>query len=164
MKIPGLLIAAPAIAVLAFTRAAALPAADTSEVRAYTLTEADIAKLALATKALREANFGTCITDTDSDDDAEQGAYTLALAAARIDAEPTARAALQSAGMTSRELVVVVNAIVQDRMAAYMAQMQGGKVPPGFNPANVAFVSQHWPEIQRLEDESDEVLCEGDDG
>jgi hypothetical protein len=134
-----------------------LPDADTREVRAYTLTDAAFARYVAANRKLRDVKFGNCADDDD--DDAQE---TIASSVARIDAVPGAKAAVQAAGMTSREFVVISFALLENGMASYMMQTPGGKMPDGINPANVDFVRKHGPELHQLADESEDESCEHD--
>lgn len=152
-------LAAAVLAALPAAHAKMLPDADTSEVRAYTLTEAGFAKYAKATRALKAAKFENCVAADDDDD----GADSIASAAAMIDAVPAARAALQSAGLSSHEYVVFAFSLLENGMASYMMQTPGGKMPDGINPANVDFVRKHSADLQQLANESDEESCEHDD-
>jgi hypothetical protein len=156
---PGLL-AAALIASVPVAGAKTLPDADTREVRAYTLTDAAFAKYVKATHALRDAKFENCVAGDDDDD---EGADSIASAAAMIDAAPAAKAALQSAGMVSHEYVVFAFSLLENGMASYLMQTPGGKMPEGINPANVDFVRKHSAELHQLANESDEESCEHDD-
>ena len=151
----ALLAAAPA----AFAKL--LPDADTREVRAYTLTDAGFAKYVAATHKLRDVKFQNCIAGDGDEDD--EGADSIASAAAMIDAVPAAKAALQSAGLSSHEYVVLAFSLLENGMASYMMQTPGGKMPEGVNPANVEFVRKHSAELHQLANESDEETCEHDD-
>ena len=82
------------------------PTPTRARCRAYTLTEAAFAKYVTATHKLRDIKFENCVDDDD--DDAQD---TIASSVARIDAVPGAKAAVQSAGMTSREYVVLSYAL-----------------------------------------------------
>jgi hypothetical protein len=149
----ALLVALPA------AQAKMLPDPDTREVRAYTLTDAGFAKYVKATKALKAAEFENCVAADDDDD----GPDSIASAAAMIDAVPAAKAALQSAGISSHEYVVFAFSLLENGMASYMMQTPGGKMPDGINPANVDFVRKHSADLQQLANESDEESCEHDD-
>lgn len=157
---PLLCALAALIVALPAAHAKLLPDADTREVRAYTLTDAGFAKYVKATKALKDVRFQNCIAGDDDDDD---GADSIASAAAMIDAVPAAKAALQSAGMSSHEYVVIAFSVLENGMASYMMQTPGGKMPDGINPANVDFIRKHSAELQQLANESDEESCEHDD-
>jgi hypothetical protein len=162
MKKLNLFACALGLAALAAVPAAVakiLPDADTREVRAYTLTDASFAKYVNATHKLREVKFENCVDD-DDDDDAQD---TIASSVARIDAVPGAKAAIQGAGLTSREYVVLSFALLENGMASYLMQTPGGKMPENINPANVEFVRKHSAELHQLANETEDESCEHDD-
>ena len=103
---------------------AAPPAADrdTLEVNAYVLTEAAFTKYAQATKKLQAAPGRAA--DCDDDDDGGTDA-SIAAQVARLEALPGARAALQSAGLATREYVVISWSLLQ-------AGIADGKIVPVF--------------------------------
>jgi len=129
-----------------------LPDADAREVQGYVLTEAGLARYAQATRSLNGVRFQDC------DDDSE--VRSLAEAAAKIDAEPRARAAVQAAGMTSREYVVFVFSLVQNGLASYTLQTPGAKLPAGISMANVEFFRAHAAELEKLAAETEVESCE----
>jgi hypothetical protein len=155
-----LLAALAAIALCApNARAADLADADTQAVRAAILTDAAFAKYVQATRGLAGIRLADC------DDDDEDDVTSLAAAAAKIDAVPAARAALEAAGMTSREYVLFAFALVDANFASYALQTPGGKLPAGVNMANVDFVRRHTSELRELGNETDDQSCEeGRDG
>jgi hypothetical protein len=152
----ALVLAFAALAPAAFSMM--LPDADTREVRAYALTDGAFAKYVAATHKLRDIDF--CVADEDDDDDAED---TIASSVARLDAAPGASAAVQSAGMTSREYVVFAFALLESGLASYTLQTPGGKMPDGVSPANVDFVRKHSAELHQLANETEDESCERDD-
>jgi hypothetical protein len=156
-KLHPLLCAAAVLALSTAAGAAGPPDADLAEVRAVTLTEAGFAKYVQATRNLATAQFETCAADDEADD---AGATTVAQMAAKLDGVPAAKAAVQAAGLTSRQYVVFSLALMENGFAAYMPA--GNKLPPGINPANVEFMRSHSAEMDRLGDEIDEPDC-GDD-
>lgn len=161
MKKMNTLLCTLALAVLAFAplaQAKMLPDADTREVRAYTLTDASFAKYVNATHKLRDVKFENCVDDDD--DDAQD---TITSFVARIDAVPGAKAAIEGAGMTSREYVVLSFSLLENGMASYLMQTPGGKLPDGVNQANVDFVRRHSAELHQLANETEDESCEKDD-
>src|SRR5262245_1789737 len=74
---------------------------DKREVSSYTLTETGLAKFTQATQNLA-AVPGACARE---DDDEGSDNASLDQLAAKLDSIPGAKAALQSAGMTSREYI-----------------------------------------------------------
>lgn len=132
--------------------ASALPAGalaqdrDTKEVNAYVLTEASLAKYSKATRALNAAApqvAGSC-------DDEGEGAQSIDRMVARINAVPKAKAAIQSAGMSTREYVVFGLSVFQTGLASWGLSQPGGKLPPGVSMANVKFYRAHEAAIQQI--------------
>ena len=68
---------------------------------------------------------------------------------AKLNAVPGAQAAIQSAGMTTREYVVFMWSIMQSGMSAW-AQDQSGKLPPGVSQANVDFYKKHEADMAAI--------------
>ena len=137
-------------------RAQSLPDAETREIRSYTLTEAALAKYLAATRKLSGIQL-SCADD-------EPGVDSLAAAAAKIDAVPGAKSAVESAGMTSREYVVFAFALIENAMAAYALDQPGGKLPPGISMENVEFFRKYAAEMERLASETVDAGCaEGPD-
>lgn len=120
--------------------------ADTKEVLAYVLTDAGLAKYTAATRklaALRGADSTNC-------DEGESDDSSINAQAARLNALPATRAAIQSAGLSTREYVVLSWSILQNGLAAW-AVSSGGKLPAGASQANVDFYRQHEAQIQELQ-------------
>ena len=161
MKKMNTILCTLALAVLAFAptaRAKILPDADAREVRAYTLTDASFAKYVDATHRLHDVKFENCV-----DDDDDEAQDSIAAYAARLDSVPGAKAAVQAAGMTSREYVVVSFSLLQNGMASYLLQTPGGKLPDGVDMANVDFIRKHSSELHQLANETEDESCEKDD-
>jgi hypothetical protein len=119
---------------------------DSQEVASYVLTEAGLAKYTQATKniaALPVRPKGDC-DDDDSD------SQSLDQMAAKLNAAPGAKAAIQSAGMTTREYMVFSLSVFQNGLAAWALRQPGGKLPAGLSKANVDFYNKHAGEIDRL--------------
>ncbi|MGH8203633.1 MAG: hypothetical protein ACREST_03430, partial [Steroidobacteraceae bacterium] len=87
---------------------------------------------------------------------------SLAAAAAKIDAAPGAKSAVESAGMTSREYVVFAFALIENAMAAYALEQPGGKLPPGISMENVEFFRKHAGEMEKLASETVDAGCAED--
>jgi len=142
---------------------AAPPAADrdTLEVNAYVLTEAAFTKYAQATKKLQAAPG----RDADCDDD-DGGSTDASIAAqvARLEALPGARAVLQSAGLATREYVVISWSLLQAGIAAWSLAQPGGKLPAGVSMANVTFYRAQEPVITSLGAASRSKDCGDDEG
>jgi hypothetical protein len=70
---------------------------------------------------------------------------------AKLNASPGAKAAIQSAGMTTREYVVFSWSLLQTGLAAWAVDQPGGKLPPGASKANVDFYKKNEAALQQLE-------------
>ena len=143
-QIAGAFLAALTMLLIA-PRLASAQDADTKEVQRYTLTETGLAKYAQATKNLASVPGGAACDDEDA------GAGSLDEMAAKLDAVPGAKAAIQSAGMTSREYVLFFMSLLQNGMAAWAASQPGGALPAGVSKANVDFLKKHDAELKQLE-------------
>ena len=137
--------------VAAFLVPAAFPAPpaadrDTHEVNSFVLTEAAFARFARATKALQtgSAQSAAACADDDADND------SIDAQTARLDALPGAKAAVRSAGLTSREYVVIYWSLAQAGLAAWSLSQPGGKLPPGVSKANVDFYRAHEADIKAV--------------
>lgn len=157
MKILHPLLCAAALAFATLAGAETPEDADLAEIRAVTLTEASFAKYVEATRNLAAAHFENCAAD---DDDADAGNASVTTMAAKLDSVPAAKAAVQAAGLTSRQYVVYSLALMENGFAAYTPA--GSKLPAGINPANVAFMRSHSAEMDQLSEEIDDPDC-GDD-
>lgn len=107
------------------------------------------------------AAHGQLLRDADARDVQN---YVLTEAAARIDAEPRAKAAVQVAGMTSREYVVFVFSLVQNGLASYTLQTPGANLPAGVSMANVEFFRKHSAALEKLAAETEVESCEEEAG
>ena len=136
---------------------------DTREISSYVLTEAGLAKYSQAARNL-DANAKKSMSAGACDDDS---ATSLDAAVARIDAIPSAKAAIKSAGMTTREYLLFTWSAFQNGMAAWAMSQPGGKLPPGASMANVNFYRAHEAAMKKLaQPVSDDCTDDGggDDG
>jgi len=131
--------------------------ADTKSVQSYALTDSGLAKYTQATKSLAAlpGNPTSC-----GDDDSESDSQSLSNIAARIDAVPGAKNAIQSAGLSTREYVVFMFSLLHNGMAAWAVSQPGGKLPPGVSKANVDFYNKHKAELDELKELSGDDQCE----
>ena len=150
----ALMVAAATLLLGQAAGAQSLPDAETREIRSYTLTDAALAKYMAATRKLSGIQL-SCADD-------EPGVDSLGAAAAKIDAVPGAKAAVESAGMTSREYVVFAFALIENAMAAYALEQPGGKLPPGISMENVEFFRKHAAEMEKLASETVDAGCAED--
>jgi hypothetical protein len=131
---------------------------DAREVSSYVLTEAALAKYGKATSNLSAlAKTSTAACDDDG------AAASLDASVARINSVPGAQAAIQSAGLTTREYVVFTWSMVQTGMGAWALSQPGGKLPPGVSKANVDFFRANEQAFNRL-DAGDSDPCSDGDG
>ena len=129
--------------------------ADLRELSRYQLTMADVRKFAAA-----NANLAKQPKVEQSDDDAEAedegDNESLDDMAARIESNPIARKAVEAAGLSARQYVVITMALFQASLAQYAVEQGAdpGKVAgeTGVNPANIRFVKEHKAELEQMED------------
>jgi hypothetical protein len=151
------LAAAATLLVAPHVRAQALPEADQREVRAYSFTEAALARYVDATRRL-------AIIPLDCGAE-EPPVGSLTEAAAKIDAVPGATAAVAAAGLTSRQYVVFAFALIENAFAAFELEQPGGRLPAGISMSNIEFLREHSAVIERLANDTDVAACEeGGDG
>lgn len=86
--------------------------------------------------------------------------YVLTDAAARMDRNPGATAALKAAGMTAREYLLFSWSVFQNGMAAWALDQPGGSLPPGTKPTNVNFYRAHKAELEKLGELTREMDCD----
>jgi len=139
---------AAALALALLVQPSSAQDADSQEVMRYTLTDAGLAKYTKASQNLAALPGGPpgCAKEDDSDSDSN----SIAELAGKLDSTPGAKAAVQSAGMTSREYIVFSMSLLQSGIAAWGLSQPGGKLPPGVNKANVDFVNSHGPQLDQL--------------
>jgi hypothetical protein len=118
---------------------------DAREISSYTLTDAALAKYTRAT-----ANLGDLSKQATASCDDGEGGGSLDQSVARINAVPGAQAAIQSAGLTTREYLVFTMSLFQSGMAAWALSQPGGTLPPGVSQANVDFYRTHEQAMQKL--------------
>jgi hypothetical protein len=118
---------------------------DAAEVSRYVLTDSGLTKFVQASRNLAGVP-GACV---EEDDDAE-GAKSIDEVAAKLNSMPGAQAAIQSAGMTTREYVIFSFSIFQTGMASWALGQPGGKLPPGASQANVDFYRNHEAQLAAL--------------
>jgi hypothetical protein len=94
---------------------------DEQEIQKYVLTDAALAKYSAATRKLAELPPDAAACEDDGDDP-----QSIDDAAAKLNASPAAKAALQSAGLTPREYVVFSFSLLQTGLGAWAADQPGG--------------------------------------
>ena len=118
---------------------------DTREVASYALTDSGLAKFTQATKNLA-AVPGACAEQEDDGTNSQ----SIDQMVAKLNAVPGAQAAIQSAGMTTREYVVFMWSMLHNGMAAWAASQPGGKLPPGTLQSNVDFYKKNEAKMAEL--------------
>jgi hypothetical protein len=137
---------------------------DASEISGFKLTEAGLAKYLQATSnlgSLAQQLPGNC--DEDEDDSESDDAGSIDDTVARFNALPGVKAAIQSAGMTTREYVVFTWSIFQSALAAWALDQPGGKLPADVSMDNVTFYRQHEAALAKLRESSRDAGCNEDD-
>jgi len=131
---------------------------DTAEITSYVFTEEGLEKFSQATRnlnALEEDLSGSC-EDNGS-------AQSLDDVAARMDAIPGVKSAIDSAGMSTREYLVFSFAMFQAGMAAWVVNETDGELPPDVSMANVEFYTSHQEELKSLNPPGGGSNCEDAD-
>jgi hypothetical protein len=118
---------------------------DTREVAAFVLTDAGLARFTLATQKL-SAIPGACAKQDDDGSNSQPIDQTVA----KLNAVPGAQSAIQSAGMTTREYVVFMWAVVHNGMAYWAVSQPGGKLPPGTLQSNIDFYKKNEAKMAAL--------------
>jgi len=135
---------------------------DRQEVNSYVLTDAGVARFAKASAALGRIADRMPSDCDDSDDSDDSDAKNIDEMAAKMNAVPGARAAIQSAGMTTREYFVFTMSLFQTGMASWALSQPGGKLPPGISMANVNFYRKNEAAMSRMAESSKADDCDGD--
>jgi hypothetical protein len=138
-------VALVAATMLGLAASAVSSADDTREISSYVLTEPGLAKFTQATQNLA-AVPGACARD----DDDGSNSQSLDQMVAKLNAVPGAQSAIQSAGMTTREYVVFMWAMLHNGMAYWAVSQPGGKLPPGTLQSNIDFYKKNEAKMQAL--------------
>lgn len=152
IAVVGLALLAPPAAI-----AQEFPDSDTREIASYALTEAGLTKYTQATQ-----NLGALAAQMSNTCDADESELSIDRLVGRIDALPGARAAIQSAGFTTREYVVFTFSLFQNGLAAWAVAQPGGQLPPGTSMANVNFYRAHEAAIGALGEQTRGDACDDD--
>ena len=130
------------------------PDKDAREISSYALTEATLAKYSQAS-----ASLGALSKQLAGNCDDEGSANSLDASVAKINSVPGAQAAIQSAGMTTREFLVFSFSLFQSGMAAWALDQPGGTLPPGVSKANVDFYRSHEQALKKLAPQQGSDTC-----
>lgn len=134
---------------------------DSREIGSYVLTDAGLAKYQQAIKNLGPLARG--MADDCGNDDDSVGAKSLDEMVARVEAVPGVKAAITSAGLTTRDYLVFTLSLFQNGMAAWALSQPGGKLPAGTSMANVNFYKAHQTAINKLGDATKAGHCDSGD-
>ena len=123
----------------------------------YRLTSASLDKFVAATNALKGLEDEDIdIEDRIDMDDPEN--IDLAEIAAAFDSEPRIKNAINGAGMTSREYLTFMFAMIQAMFGSVMVQMGGEQalndMPAGVLKDNIRFFTQNQAAFEALDDEN----------
>ena len=123
---------------------------DEAALAAYPLSMERLERWQRAAQNLQEvatANPALAATWEAQNTDAE----SLDEIVGRIEREPEARRAIESAGIAPRDYVLTSMALIQAMFAMAAVDMgQSEGVPDGVNPENVAFVREHRADIEAM--------------
>jgi hypothetical protein len=118
-----------------------------------------LSEAALAKYTRASANLGGLSKQVASNCDDTESAGSLDESVARINAVPGAQAAIQSAGMTTREYFVFTWSLFQSGMAAWALDQPGGTLPQGVSKANIDFYRAHEQALNQLGPQQDSDAC-----
>jgi hypothetical protein len=166
-QISRALIAVTSLALMLPAPSQAQVDSDTQEINSYVLTDAGLAHYIKAIEALKPLTQKKASECADDEDDSNP--QSIDQLAAKVDATPGAKAALQSTGTTAREYVVFSMSLFQTGLASWGLQQPGGKLPPGVSMANVDFYRKNEAALVKLgeatqSDDCGEQEVEDDDG
>ena len=128
-------------------------------ITSYRLTSATLDKFVNATNALKELEDEDIdIEDRIDMDDPED--LDLNEIAAAFDSEPRIKSAINGAGLTSREYVTFLFAMIQAMFGSVMVQMGGEQalndMAPGVLKDNIRFFTEHQDAFEALDMDGDD--------
>jgi hypothetical protein len=128
---------------------------DVKEISNYKLTMDAVRKFAQASKTMKQVEKKHSDDDQDDEDsDDSENSQSLADTEAKLASVPEARKAIEGAGLSVHEYVVITFALLQSAIAQYA--LEQGADPAkiahdaGIHPANVTFYKEHKAEIDGL--------------
>jgi hypothetical protein len=123
--------------------------ADSKEYRNYRLTMDNVNKFVAASKALVKLSHDNPALESQME--SQQDATTIDQAVRTTDKYPAVTAAIKSAGLTTRDFVVMTGTLMGAEMAVGMKkQGQIKQYPPSVSPENAAFVEQNWDKLNAM--------------
>ena len=133
------------------------PFGNMPEVASYRMTTPALEQFVRATNALKELEDEDIRMEDhlDVDDPSELSVERIAAA---FDSEPRVRAAIEGAGMSSREYVTFLMSMIQTVMGSVMVQMGGEQaladMPDSVLKHNIQFFLDNQSVFESLDDES----------
>lgn len=123
--------------------------ADSKEYRSYHLTMENVGKFVAASKALVKLSHDN--PGLEKDMESQSDARTIEDAVRTTEKYPAVTAAIKSAGLTTRDFVVMTGTLMGAEMAVGMKkQGQIKQYPPSVSPENAAFVEQNWDRLNAM--------------
>jgi hypothetical protein len=120
----------------------------------YRLTSANLAKFLAATQALHAMEGEDFDIEDQFDGDNPENLNITRIAAA-FDSEPRIKAAINGAGMSSRDYVTFLFSTMQAMFGSVMVQMGGenalAEMPAGVLKQNIQFFMEHQDEFEALD-------------
>jgi hypothetical protein len=137
--------------------AAASSATDPAlkEIANYKLTMDAVRKFAQASKTMKQYEKDHPeLNQDDEEDDNDDDSASLDDMEAKIASIPEARKAIEGAGLSVREYVVITFAMLQSAISQYAIEQGADPAKiardAGVHPANVTFYKEHKAEIEAL--------------
>jgi hypothetical protein len=132
---------------------------DLKEIASYKLTMEAVRKFSQASRTMKQLEKKSPKheqdgEDEDEDDNDDADSESLADTEAKLSSMPAARSAIEAAGLSVHEYVVITFALLQSAVAQYA--LEQGADPAkiardaGIHPANVTFYKEHKAEIDAL--------------
>ncbi|HEV2382904.1 MAG TPA: hypothetical protein VG206_24320 [Terriglobia bacterium] len=123
--------------------------ADSKEYRGYHLTMENVGKFVAASKALVKLSHDN--PGLEKDMESQSDARTIEDAVRTTEKYPAVTSAIKSAGLTTRDFVVMTGTLMGAEMAVGMKkQGQIKQYPPSVSPENAAFVEQNWDRLNAM--------------
>ena len=132
---------------------------DLKEIANYKLTMDAVRKFSQASRSMKKVekkNPGSEEEDNDNDDDDDDknDSESLADTEAKLSSIPAARNAIEAAGLSVHEYVLITFAMLQSAVAQYAIEQGADPAKiardAGIHPANVTFYKEHKAEIDAL--------------
>lgn len=123
--------------------------ADAKEYKSYRLNMDNVNKFVGASKALIKLSHDNPALEKEMA--SQSDAKTIEEAVKTTEKYPAVIAAIQSAGLTTRDFVVMTGTLMGTEMAVGMKkQGQIKDYPPSISPENAAFVEKNWDKLNAM--------------